>query len=529
MPMDFCDTIYGSGGRASIVEVHNRSMMVRWHLKGTSLLNLRLLSCVAIGMLLLAAPQVSAKEPVKYRHGVIILFQGEIHPGLEAYLYRKLDAARQQDADLVILEIDSPGGGLRESLEIAEHLQSLEWAHTVAYIPREAISGAAIVSLGCDEIVMAPHARIGDAGTIYLGEKSLFQWVPQKLISYLAPSLRSLAEAKHRPPALAEAMSDKNLTVYHVRNVKTGQETYVSDRDLKAKPGEWQKLEAVAESGDERFLALTGQRAADVKLADALIGNRDELARRYGLGELRVVGPTGVDIAVDLLNWWLITCLLLVLGLTGLYMEAMAPGHGVGGLIAAACFLLLFWSHFLGGTAGWIGVFLFILGLACIAVEIFLLPGTIVPGLTGALLILASLVMAIQGFLIPETTRELHTLASTMAMIVISCGVFIAAAVLLTQRMDSLPLLNMLMLAPPDAESATEKPAVAGSDPRPAVGDRGVACTPLRPGGKGRFGEQTIDVLACGDFLDRGTPIRVVRVTGNQVLVQPVEDADETS
>src|SRR5208283_1770785 len=182
----------------------------------------------------------------------------------------------------------------------------------------------------------------------------------------------------------------------------------------------------------------------------ALVRSRDELAKRYGLEELQVIEPTGVDIAVEFLNSWLITGLLLVVGLTGLYMEAMAPGHGIGGLIGVTCFLLLFWSHFLGGTAGWLEVLLFIVGVACIATEIFLLPGTIVPGLTGASLILVSLVMASQGFLIPETTRDLHTLEGTLAMIVISCGVFVAAAVVLTRRMDSLPLLNRLTLAPPD-------------------------------------------------------------------------------
>ena len=88
---------------------------------------------------------------------------------------------------------------------------------------------------------------------------------------------------------------------------------------------------------------------------------------------------TGVDIAVEILNWRLVTGLLLIVGLTGLYMEAMAPGHGIGGLVAAACFLLLFWSHFLGGTADWLEVLLFILGVAFIAVEVFLLPGTIAP------------------------------------------------------------------------------------------------------------------------------------------------------
>ena len=195
---------------------------------------------------------------------------------------------------------------------------------------------------------------------------------------------------------------------------------------------------------------MPGKDAVEVGLANGLAGNREELAQRYGLNayELTVSEPTGVDIAVEYLNWWLITALLLIVGLTGLYMEAMAPGHGVGGLIAAACFLLLFWSHFLGGTAGWLEVLLFLLGLALIAVEIFVLPGTIVPGLAGAALILVSLVMACQGFLIPETSRQMHTLAGTLAMVVVSCGIFAAAAVVLTRRMDSLPLLNRLDAGP---------------------------------------------------------------------------------
>ena len=397
----------------------------------------------------------------------------------------------------------------------------------MAYVPERAISGAAIVSLGCDEILMAPRAEIGDAGAIVMGEESLFRLAPEKMISFLAPALRSLAEAKGRPPALAEAMSDKDLKVYYVRNAKTGQATYISQRDFNAAAkGEWEKLGEVAASGGGRFMGLTGEEAAKVGLADALIDNRDKLAKRYGLNEtqLHVLEPTGIDVAVEFLNWGWITALLLIVGLTGLYMEAMAPGHGAGGLVAVACFLLLFWSHFLGGTAGWLAVLLFMVGVACIAVEIFLLPGAIVPGLGGAALILVSLVMASQGFLIPETTRDLHTLAGTMTMIVVSCGVFVAAAVMLTRRMDSLPLLNRLMLAPPDAESATERPSARRGEPLLAVGDLGVAHTPLRPGGKGRFGERTIDVLASGDFLDRGTPIRVVRVTGNQVLVEAIEE-----
>jgi membrane-bound serine protease (ClpP class) len=484
-------------------------------------------TAITVGAALVTCAIGNANEPATYKHGVIIPFEGEIGPGLEQYVFRKLEAAKEAGADLVVLEIDSPGGRLDESLAIAWRMQELDWAHTVAYVPHDAISGAAIASLGCDEIIMAPNARWGDAGVIIQDEKSLFHFVPEKVVSIVTDKLRALAQAKGRPPALAEAISDKDLKVFHVRSLKpkAGQpveETYISEREFNANPGEWQKLGEVAASGGGRFLALTGVEAEKYGLANALVRDRQELAKRYGVNDFEILTSTWVDVTVAILNSWLVTALLIIVGLTGLYFEFMSPGHGIGALVGTACFLLLFWSHFLGGTAGWLSATLFLLGLGCIAVEILLLPGTLVPGLIGSVLVLVSMVMVCQGFLVPQTESELHTLAGTMAMILGSCGIFVAAAIVITRRMETLPLFSRLMLAPPDAEAADAPGSAASGMSPPAAGDQGIAHTPLRPGGKGRFGERTIDVMASGDFLDRGTPIRVVRVSGNQVWVETV-------
>ncbi len=81
----------------------------------------------------------------------------------------------------MIVEIDSPGGGLFESLDIAERLQNLDWAHTVAYVPHWASAGRRLSALGCDEIVVAPSALIGDAGAIVMGEHSQWHYAPRKL------------------------------------------------------------------------------------------------------------------------------------------------------------------------------------------------------------------------------------------------------------------------------------------------------------------------------------------------------------
>jgi membrane-bound serine protease (ClpP class) len=483
----------------------------------------------AIAAIVVFAPAGLAKEPVTYKHGVIIDLVGEIGPGLEQYVFRKLDAAKEEGADLIVIEIDSPGGRLIESVRIANRLAEIDWAHTVAYVPKYAFSGAAIASLGCDEIVMEPNADWGDAGAILRDEKSFFHYVPEKFLSGFTSQLRSLAQAKGRPPAIAEAIADKSMKVFHVRSKKPkagqpAQETYISEREFKANPGEWEKLGEVATSGNDRFLTLTGTEAEKCGLAGFLVANREELAKHYGVKEFHVMTSTWVDITVEILNSWIVTGLLIIVGLTGLYFELMSPGHGIGALIGAACFLLIFWSHFLGGTAGWLSAMLFLLGVGFIGVELFLLPGTVAPGLIGCVFVLVSIVMVCQGFLIPETEGELHTLAGTMGLLVVSGGVFVVAAIFITRRMETLPLFSRLMLAPPDAEPISAVGLTAPGDAPLAVVDRGTAHTPLRPGGKGRFGERTIDVMATGDFLDRGTPIRVVRVSGNQVFVETIEE-----
>jgi len=231
------------------------------------------------------------KEDVANARGVLIRFEGTITPLLEQYFYRKLESARQQKAGVVIVEIDSPGGFLDSSLDISKRLCEVDWARTVAFIPREALSGAAIAALGCDDIVMADDARLGDAGPIFQGEDALFRYAPEKIRSELAGRLRDLAKAKGRPPALAEAMVDMNLVVYHVQNQKTGEETFMSENEIKASkdPNQWEKKREVLESGKNRFLTVNGEQAVELRLAQGLARNRKELTDRYKLGRDLVI------------------------------------------------------------------------------------------------------------------------------------------------------------------------------------------------------------------------------------------------
>ncbi len=478
---------------------------------------------------LAADPEDPAGRPAANPQKVaLIQFEGMIHPLSEHYFYRQLDKAKSLGVDVVVVEIDSPGGFVDSSVNLAARLRDVSWAKTVAYIPREALSGAAIMALGCDEIIMHPQARIGDAGPIFQGEDALFRHAPEKIRSDLVRQVRDLATHHSRPPALAEAMVDMDIVVYQVKNRDTGEITYKSDPEIEslADPDVWEKGPPVQESRKGLFLELNGQCAAELNFAEGNAGSRRELAARFGVqpGELLTLETTWIDTTVMLLNSWPVTVLLLIVGLIALYIELSAPGTGVGGLIAGLCFALFFWSRFLGGTSGWLEVVLFLGGVVFLLVELFVIPGFGFAGFTGGLLIIASLLMASQQFT-PNDGLSLGKLSQSLMVLTGSGCAAIVAMFALSKYFGSIPVLSRLALQPPAAESlAVTSTAETGSAEFGGVriGDVGVADSPLRPAGRAMFADHYLDVVTDGSFVDEGQRIRVIKISGNRVMVRQV-------
>jgi len=474
----------------------------------------------------------AAKRPApQFDRAIRIRFSGTISPLLEQYLYRKLETAREDGAQMVIIEIDSPGGFVESSLNLAYHLLEQEDLYTVAYVPRQALSGAAIMALGANEIVMRPNAVFGDAGPIFLDEDFAFRHAPEKVRSDLVRKLRDLAEARDRSPALAEAMANMDVVVYRVRHKETGEERFLSDEEIEARdrPDAWEKLNPVFESRADHFLEVNGKRAVELGLAEATVDGETSLLKRYGLeGPLTTLEPTAVDTAVYVLNLSWVTGLLFVVGLVALYIEFSAPGISIGGLTAVLCFALFFWSRFMGGTADWLEVVLFVVGLMFLAVELFVIPGFGIAGLSGLLLLGTSLVLASQDFVIPSTAGQLSELTKSLMVVVGSLMAFFLAAALITSYLGKVPFLNRFALQPPTASPASGSLASnsgsANADLSVTVGDIGTADSPLRPSGKARFGDEWLDVATEGPFVEQGRAVKVIRIAGRRIIVREVEE-----
>ena len=192
---------------------------------------------------------------------------------------------------------------------------------------------------------------------------------------------------------------------------------------------------------------------------------------------------------------------------------------------------IFFWSRFLGGTAGWLEVTLFIFGIALIAMEIFVIPGFGVFGLSGGLAVIASLILASQTFVIPSTSAEFDQFSWTIGTLSSSIVAVVAVGAVISHFMPRIPGLRCFVLAAPgtvDDGGPLLNPDVTG-DPSQTlqIGENtgllsqvGTAFSTLRPSGKAHINGKLVDVVSSGEFIDPGTPIEVVEVAGNRVVVR---------
>jgi len=430
------------------------------------------------------------------------------------------EKVRTGGVNFVCLWIDSPGGSPEDSIRLANYLAlDLAGVRTVAYIPREARSDAALVALACDQIVMHPGAVLGGWGA---GEFS------QEQVRLTTQTLREeLAPRKGRSWSLPAAMIDAKLDVLRCRS-RLGDEEFFCDEELSEQlaPDTWEKGPRVTTPG-EPFQAF-GRQAAEYRLANRTVESFADFKRHYCLeGDPALLEPDWADQLIEALASPAVASLLLTIGFLALYVEVQSPGVGVGAFLAAVCFVLFFWSRYLGGTAGWLEVMLFLVGIACLALEVFVIPGFGIFGLGGGALVLASIILASQTFVIPHNAYQFAQMQRSLWMLLGAAAAIIVLAILLRRWLPRAPGLGRMLLAPPSSEEAE---SIRRRDSLIAlgglVGARGTTTTPLVPCGKARFGSRLLDVTAETDLIPRGTLVVVVEVHGNRIVVQPVKGKD---
>ncbi|HIQ22110.1 MAG TPA: hypothetical protein EYH34_12880 [Planctomycetes bacterium] len=437
---------------------------------------------------------------------------------------RMIEDSVRDGANFICLAIDSPGGSLEDSLQLASFLAydlDPSEVRTVAYVKSEARADAAIVALACDHVVLHPLAVLGGEGDAVFDRRDIEE--ARRAIR------QAIGQRKARSWSLPSAMIDPDLEVYRCTRVdEPGYAEYFCDEELaeQIEPDQWKRGPAVTVPG--KPFEVTGQEATEYWLATHVVDSFMAFKERYGLeDDPALLGPSWADELIDALASGKLAVILLVIGVVAAYAELQAPGIGVGGFVATICFLLFFWSRFLGGTAGWLEVLLFAAGVVCLLLEVFVIPGFGIFGVGGAILVLVSIVLASQTFVRPQNEYQWEQFQNSLLVLLATAVGSLVVGVLLNRWLPKAPLVSGMVLRPPEGEEAErQRQRESLVDYSHLVGQRGTTTTPLLPSGKAMFGDQLLDVITDGDLIPRDHEVVVVEVHGNKILVRAAEEGE---
>jgi membrane-bound ClpP family serine protease len=368
-----------------------------------------------------------------------------------------------------------------------------------------------LVAVSCHEVVLIGDATLGPDldGPHIVSDGNAEQRV-----------LTHIASISQRPLPLLCTLIDKEAeaTIYNHQTSKkrelfsAGQVSRQEDRDS------WFPDKKVA--GGSAI-------PQDVALQYGLV-NAVEESTQAGLSRLGIdtqpeeLSPPWLDASIQrLLSQTWVPRLLLTIGLMALMIELGNPGISLGALVSGLCFMGYFWIEGLNGNVEWLEILLFFGGVFALAVEIFVLPGFGIFGITGLMMVFLSLVLAGQTFVWPGTSAEVTTLASNLFWVAFLGFAAMVGLLVMHKRLESLPMFRWLSLQPggiDELEELEQRETMVSYDN--LIGQVGTTKTRLNPSGKAQFADEIVSVVGSGGLIDEGVPVQVVEVRGNLVIVE---------
>lgn len=455
---------------------------------------------------------------------------GMIDNWLARFIERKLASAKSMGAKAVIFEIDTGGGQVGAALEVCEKIVKVE-VPTAAFIRNKAYSAGALLALSCKKIYMEPTAVIGAAFPYQMGPQGVMEVpekVEEKFVRSVDAKFKAVAEAVGHSTALAQAMVDPKYEVIWAE--VDGERRIVLREEFQALLVE-ENHETVVEVGTPinpagEILVLTAKGAAELGLAEGVVKSQAEVVQALGF-EGAAVEPMQADWAEELarvIAGPLLSGLLIMLAIVGLAVELKTPGFGVGGAVFVIALSLFFWGQFVAGAADALDILLFLAGFVLLAIELLLIPGFGVIGISGLVLMGASLILtyvpsSFWGFDFEENPWRLQALWGGLTALVIPVTAGILIDFIIIAKAESLPFLKRFVLST-QSDAALIPAAASGQAAVTLVGREGAATTDLRPAGRAEIDGEPFDVVTEGDFIEAGVRVRVVKVEATRIIVE---------
>ena len=496
---------------------------------------------ILLGVSLLAISLISSAQDDALVH--IVNIRDQIGSGIRVYISNGIERAENANADAIIFDVDTPGGRVDAAVDIIDAIQDTE-IPTIAYVNREAISAGAMISIACNQIVMTSGGTIGDSAPVSVqGEEA-----GEKALSYVRKTIQSTAERQGHNAHIAVAMVDKKRVLVRLADGKI--ESYRPDIYEKRRL-DGKEMEVISAEGE--LLTLTTDEALTYGFAHGRAESIEELLAMYRIVEIdgvrkalteeaavqkqEEIGAESIqfikslegastdealvslaDRIVIFLTSPLISSILLSLGIFGLWIEIQSPGFGVPGMLGLLCLGIFFGGHMLSQIDAQWAALAFVLGVGLILVEVFVLPGFGVAGISGIILMFGSI------FYVFKSAYQFETaiLAFSSVIVLTAAGVIAAFYLFPKTRAWKHFALATEMSSDIGYHSAGDE------DFQSYIGQIGTAITPLRPAGTIRLGGKRVDVLTAGDFIASETPVKVIEVEGSKVFVEALDEATNT-
>ncbi len=450
-----------------------------------------ILFCLA-GLLSPAVGRPQVPGPV-----YVIPIEGEIEKGLVWVVRRGIREAEAAGARAIVLEMNTNGGAGGATEEIMELLVQTDLP-TYTFVDIKAFSAGAYIAVATDHIYMAPGSMIGAATPVASsplgGAAQLDEAHAEKITSAFRAMIAATAEEKGHPVAVVEAMVDRDVEI----------------------PG-------LIEKG--KLLTLTNSGAAEAGLSRGTVSGLSELFAEAGFpaAPREVIRITPSESLARFITGSLVTVLLLLGGLAGIYFEIRTPGFGLPGILGLSLLAIFFFGHNVAGLAGYEVIVLFGAGLVLLLIELFVTPGFGLLGTAGIVSIVVSLILAMGRGPLFDPRTVLHPnyfRAVSLVGVVMAAFLILILATYRAVFTRSSPLYGKFVLTAEEKREGGFESAESGISG--LVGSEGEALTKLRPAGKALLAGRPVDVVSRGDFVERGETVRVIAVDGNRVVVRRI-------
>ncbi|MBM7716307.1 membrane-bound serine protease (ClpP class) [Bacillus thermophilus] len=421
------------------------------------------------GFCMLLPVGASAKENNVY----VIPIQNDVEKGLYAFLDRAISEAEENNADMIVFDMNTPGGAVDAARDIGNRIAEIKNIKTVTFVNSWAISAGSYIALHTEEIYMTPNAVMGAAAVIdqsgnTAGEKAESMWLA---------AMEGAAKKSGRDPKIAKAMASGKVD-----------------------------LPELKEKG--KLLTLEADQAVKVGYSEGTVKDIDELLAKTNMSNAKVhtVETTFAESLARIITNPIVVPILLTIASLGLVLELYSPGFGIPGFMGLSSLLLFFYGHYVAGLAGYESLLLFILGLIFIAAEFFVAGGIL--GILGTVAVIGSMLLAGENVI--------HMAVSIVTALIMAILFMIILVKVFGKRMN---IFKRFILTD---STSSEKGYVSNVNRLELVGKKGVTITPLRPSGTVLIDDERIDVVAEGNFIENNTGVKVVKVEGSRIVVRPV-------